>query len=88
MSDNPVTVLEGRKPGLFRAGLARLAFQRLLCQMQTIAGPNHNLGLDEPEVKACREALRPVGFAGSRCSASVKAPSESSVGDKPHGQLQ
>jgi hypothetical protein len=44
------------------------------------------LGLDEPEVNACRDALSPVGFAGSGRSASVKAPSESSVGDKPHGQ--
>ena len=81
-----MTVLEGRKPGLFMAGLARLAFQRLLCQMRTIAGPNRDLGPGWPEVKACRDALRPVGFAGSGCSASVKAPSESSAGDKPHGQ--
>jgi len=54
--------------------------------MQTVAGPNRGLGLDEPEVKACRDAVSPVGFASSRCSISVKAPSESSVGDKPHGQ--
>ena len=47
-----MTFLEGRKPGLFRAGLARLAFQRLLCQTQGIAGPHLDLRPDWPKVKS------------------------------------
>jgi hypothetical protein len=52
-----------------------------------IAGQNRDLGLDEPDVKACGDAVSPVGSAGSGCSTSVKAPSESIGAVNPMGSI-
>jgi hypothetical protein len=41
--------------------------------MRSIAGPNRDLRLDEPEVKACRENVRPAGVRGW-ASKPVKPP--------------
>ena len=55
--------------------------------VSSIAGPNRDLGLDEPEVNACRDAVSPAGSAGSSCSEGkgpilgpVREPSTNPVG--------
>jgi hypothetical protein len=52
-----------------------------------IAGQNRDLGLDEPDVKACGDVVSPVGSAGSGCSTSVKAPGESIGAVNPMGSI-